>query len=219
MGKNEEQAVALPPLPGELTPTSYTLPERGFGIYRWEKILGTLLAIEQSVQWWIGDALLWGRAHYHEMHSHALGQGGEYARSTLLRCASVAEQYAPDQRRENLSFTHHRLLVTHSQRDAWLDRCEQDNISCDQLSALLRQERALPGRALVVPLEVLDAMRGVQDNLANMWRDPSKPYLRDVRLDDGRLVMIAVSLDIREGVHHGEAEGSNGAVEIGKIPA
>lgn len=100
-------------LPGTLRDDGYDLPP-GLPFDRWCEILETLQAIDRSVKWALGDALLYGEATYGEDASQAYPDafsGSPYAESTLRAAAWVAERFPRGTRVPGVTWTHHRVVA------------------------------------------------------------------------------------------------------------
>lgn len=95
--------------PGSLTRTGLNLPA-GLPFEEWEAIGKTLLHVEQSVQWAIGDWLNYGERTYGEAYAQAVEATG-YSYQTLRDSAWVAGAINLSDRSDNLPWTHHRILA------------------------------------------------------------------------------------------------------------
>lgn len=93
----------------ELTPTGLSLPP-GLPFPQWEAIGRTLIHVEQSVQWAIGDWLNYGERAYGEKYAQAVEATG-YSYQSLADAAWVAAKIQSSDRSENLGWTHHRILA------------------------------------------------------------------------------------------------------------
>lgn len=72
----------------------------------WSEVVGRLKSAEKSIQWWLGDALLFGERKYGEMYSQALEET-DYAYGTLRNAAWVAGKIELSRRHDNLPYAHH----------------------------------------------------------------------------------------------------------------
>lgn len=100
-------------LPGRLRWDGYELPPN-LPFERWCEILETLQTIDRSVKWWLGDALRYGEATYHELASQAFPDaftGSVYAESTLRAAAWVSDRFPRGTRVEGVTWTHHRVVA------------------------------------------------------------------------------------------------------------
>jgi hypothetical protein len=115
---------------GELTLTAWA----DFG-----KRLGTL---GRGVGWWIGDWLLYGNERYGEKYSRASRITG-YDAQTLMNMVYVASRFAPDRRREQLSWSHHAELAAFElgDQERWLELAIRERISVRSLRLEVRTVR------------------------------------------------------------------------------
>lgn len=98
-------------LPGLLQPRSYVLPD-GLSYERWASIGASLQQIRDSINFWIGDWLIYGERHFGEDAYAAVrddikaifGRGEESIDQAIL----VARSYPPDTRVPELKWSHHR---------------------------------------------------------------------------------------------------------------
>ena len=89
--------------------TGLRLP-RGVKYEQWERLLGTLLAIDEGVPWAIGDAINYGEHEYGEMYSQAIeATGMTYGR--LSKLVYVARRWTYNDRRAGIPFSHYELLA------------------------------------------------------------------------------------------------------------
>lgn len=87
----------------------------------WESVGGILNRLEGSIQWLLGDWLNHGEKAYGEKYQEALEET-DYEYQTLRVYASVAAAYELLIRNQQLTFSHHRLVVADplELRDLWL---------------------------------------------------------------------------------------------------
>jgi hypothetical protein len=77
----------------------------------WENLGQALQVLEQAVQWYIGDWLVYGERAYGDLCHQGVEMTGRAAQ-TLSNCAWVAGHVPPEVRREELSFTHHSFVAS-----------------------------------------------------------------------------------------------------------
>lgn len=100
-------------------------------------------ALGRAVGWWIGDWLRYGNERWGERYVRASRITG-YDVQTLMNMVYVASAYAPSQRHEALSWTHHAEVAALDdpvERDALLTRAEQERLSARCLREELRRRR------------------------------------------------------------------------------
>ena len=131
-----------------LTRTSW-LPGGELRLSDWVKHGRRLGVIGRGVGWWIGDWLRYGNMKFGERYVRASRITG-YDVQTLMNMVYVATAYEPEQRRSNLSWSHHAELAAlpTDERDRWLDLAESNRLSVRCLREELRRERrAVAGEA------------------------------------------------------------------------
>lgn len=123
-----------------LTETGLNLPSN-LKYEHWEAIGQQLRTMERSVQWWIGDWLNYGERRWGEKYAQAVLETGK-SYSTLTKYASVAGRYEVFRRRQTLPWSHHAAVVglPEEERDAWLDRAENEEWSEGELRGRLRNK-------------------------------------------------------------------------------
>jgi len=96
-------------LPVGLTPIGLALPD-DLSKSAWQEI-GKQLAISEAIQWALGDWYLWGRKKWGKKAAEKLAAETGYSKYTLYAYGEVAEQIEFCRRLQNLSFSHHRVVV------------------------------------------------------------------------------------------------------------
>lgn len=143
------------PLPGLLREDGYSLPP-GLAFGRWCGIMTTLQTMQRRVNWWAGDALLYGEDHYGEDAYAAIqeitGRGDE----SLKQAAWVAGRFPPSTRVTALEWSHHRAVagLEPEARSALLSEAVAANLSTRELVARVKVEqekaRAVPAASAPV---------------------------------------------------------------------
>jgi hypothetical protein len=133
-----ERAGALGPVGLDLTMRSDMTYEQYVAIGR---LLGRATA---AIRWAVGDYLAFGEDRFGELAAQAseeLGLSPE-GRMELLR---VSRSIPRHRRRARLSWSHHRAVasrhITPSERDALLDRAEQEGLTANDLTEAVREVR------------------------------------------------------------------------------
>jgi N6-adenosine-specific RNA methylase IME4 len=96
-----------------------------------------LKQMERSVMWWIGDWVNFGERRYGEKYAQAL-EATPYEYATLRDAAWVAGRIELSRRRDNLSWSHHRVaaaLATQEEADEILARAVAEKLSRNDLRA------------------------------------------------------------------------------------
>jgi hypothetical protein len=96
-------------------------------------------AIGRGSQWWIGDWIRYGTDKWGEKYSEAARITG-YDPHTLRNMAYVASRFDLSLRRDNLTWSHHVLLVSlaRDEQHHWLDRAGEERMSVADLRIELR---------------------------------------------------------------------------------
>lgn len=125
-GHVSDLAVRDEPLPGAVTDTALVLPP-DLSYPEWEEAGRRLQRWEKSLQWWIGDWLVYGEDHFPDRYSQAL-EATEYAYRTLANCAYVARAIPGPSRRRELTFSHHSEVASlpAAERELVLDQAESE---------------------------------------------------------------------------------------------
>lgn len=160
--------------------TGLTLPP-GLDYEAWEQIGTALQQMEKSVMWWIGDWLRYGERAYGESYTQAIETTGRSYQS----CANakyVAGRIEFSRRRENVSWSHHAEVAAlePAEQDVWLNTCEQDDISRNQLRQEVQRAKMLA--SLPAPTEhanvVTDICELVRrgEKFGTIYADPPWQY-------------------------------------------
>lgn len=120
------------------TDTSLTLPP-GLPYDTWANLMRHLIRVRVGIDWWLGDAWLFGEHEYGEARAHAadLGFGDP---KPLQTAAWVSSRFTPSRRREHVSFSHHREVAPLEpvDADALLDTVEAENLTREELRHRVR---------------------------------------------------------------------------------
>lgn len=97
----------------------------------------------QTVQWWVGDWLLWGRHAHGEKFAQAVVETGK-AERTLANLQWVASAFDPSRRRESLKFGHHAEVAALPEADQedLLDEAEENGYSVKDLRDRVQDRKA-----------------------------------------------------------------------------
>lgn len=160
-------AIAIGSLADQVTETALILPadlervawfeigERFSAMYR-----GALL-------WWIGDWLEYGIAHF-DLDAETAAEQTDFDATALKAILQVARAFAPDRRRETLSFWKHAEVVSLPPElaDHWLDECIENAWTRDDLRAAIRPPKE---RAAIEIGSSLDVVRVMQRRVASLF--------------------------------------------------
>lgn len=134
-------------------PTGLTLPD-DLGYDDWVALGGPLLGAARASMWWVGDWIRHGQAAYGQKYTVALDLTG-LAYQTLRHAVMVCEALPAFMRRTGLSFTHHQIVVQQvpdrAEWAGWLDRCESEGLTSDELRTEIRAARAVDAPSEDVP--------------------------------------------------------------------
>jgi hypothetical protein len=127
---------------GKPSRTSLNLPD-DLSFEDWEETGRTLGDIDRAVQWWVGDWLNFGEAHYGEKYAQAMDVTGlDY--STLANYGWVAREVESSRRRESLSFSHHAEVAAldPAKQRSWLVEAEASKWSRNKLRQEVKDDKA-----------------------------------------------------------------------------
>lgn len=147
-------------LRGELSKTAFVIPD-GLAFDEWAEMGHPLIVMAQASMWWIGDWLHYGERNYGETYTQAVEATG-YNIKTLQNAMWVADRFPPEERREELSFSHHRAVASleSSPRGELLQRAVDDRMSEGELIGRVKAIKAAkkspsgasrPGKVEVIP--------------------------------------------------------------------
>lgn len=94
---------------GETTEVSWS-PPASMDYESWYRIGATLQQINRSLGWWIGDWLNAGEQKYGETYAQAI-EWTDHSVETLRKYKAVSERIKPENRRADLSWTHHLIVA------------------------------------------------------------------------------------------------------------
>ena len=122
-------------------------------VKRWITYGKRFARLSSASNWWIGDWIRYGNAHYGEKYGAASKTTG-YDRQTLMNMAYVSSRFSIERRREGVSWSHHAELAAFpdAQQDAWLDLTEREHLTVRNLREEVRrglsaQRKPSPGDA------------------------------------------------------------------------
>lgn len=146
-------------LRGELSKTAFIIPD-GLAFDEWAQMGHPLIVMAQASMWWIGDWLHYGERNYGETYSQAVEATG-YKVKTLQNAMWVADRFPPEERREELSFSHHRAVASleSSPRGELLQRAVDEHMSEGELIGRVKAIKAAekePERPKASKVEVID---------------------------------------------------------------
>lgn len=136
--------------------TALTLPE-GLDFEAWAEIGRSLLAATEAVAWWVGDWMRYGERVYGAQYSAAIeGLGLRLEPGTLADYQWVAGHVAPDRRRSELSWRHHREVAAlePEAQIAWLNTAAEGGWSSRELAAAVRRDTDGPAPADPAPADL-----------------------------------------------------------------
>jgi hypothetical protein len=109
-------------------------------VRRWITYGKRFARLGSASNWWIGDWIRYGNAHYGEKYGAASKTTG-YDRQTLMNMAYVASRFNTQRRRERVSWSHHAELAAlpEAQQDDWLDLTEREHLSVRSLREEVRR--------------------------------------------------------------------------------
>lgn len=183
--RNVENAL-VPTGDGAIQFGAFRLTRRGISsavavdVSEWQRLGSVLFRLEQSIQWLIGDWILYGEHTYGRTYEQIASETG-YEKTSLYQYKYVAEKVDFSIRIENLSFGHHQLVAGKSKDEQrhWLELAEREGWSVARLRAEINALPSLP--PTVRPL----TDRANKLRFQRVWRalETGKPVNKDdVRL-------------------------------------
>lgn len=116
---------------------------RGTPTYdEWYAAITWAKQVEKASPFWVGDLLQWGEAKFGEMASQVHEAIG-YEYQTSANAQYVCKKIPPERRRPTVPFSHHAEVASlpPAEQDKWLDKCETENLTREQLRVQLRAEK------------------------------------------------------------------------------
>jgi hypothetical protein len=109
-------------------------------VKRWITYGKRFARLGSASNWWIGDWIRYGNAHYGEKYGAASKTTG-YDRQTLMNMAYVSSRFSVERRREGVSWSHHAELAAlpDAQQDTWLDLTEREHLTVRSLRDEVRR--------------------------------------------------------------------------------
>lgn len=144
--------LALPQLPGiEVSAMGVCVTKDGaLTPDACHRLFALAMAMHRASNWVLGDTLLlcertWGNQHIGSKYEEAAAATG-MSKSTLMGIVATCRAFPQEKRHDGLTFTHH-LEAAHTagtteQRDAALQKAEDEGMSCSALRKALRAEAA-----------------------------------------------------------------------------
>ncbi|OXS35313.1 antibiotic biosynthesis protein [Streptomyces sp. XY006] len=140
----------------------------GLAFAEWENAGRQLSGLLNSSSWWLGDWLVYGKAHYADRYERGIRAAGlQY--QTLRNYAWVSRRFDLERRRSALSFQHHAELASLpvDEQETWLDRAERMQWSTKQLRNAIRSERQ--GSSPQPDVAATTRRLAVPDNRLQWW--------------------------------------------------
>jgi len=151
----------------EIMPTGLAIREP-LTFAEWLDCGHVLWRIKQSVQWCIGDWVLYGERQYGEMYAQAL-EDTHYQYGSLRNLVSLAGKIELSRRHDNLSWSHHSAVAALEvgEQDRMLDEAEANGWTREELRGVVidlngddrKVPAANPGNRLRKLEAVADAAR------------------------------------------------------------
>lgn len=111
-------------------------------IKEWAATGEAVFGMRASMDWWLGDWLVYGEEHYGDDIYQYINCDLSYG--TLWAIKKVCKTIAPEKRRKELSFAHHHAvayLESEEERDKYLDIAVKKKIGKNSLIRLIRTDK------------------------------------------------------------------------------
>lgn len=118
---------------------SLTLPD--LTIIEWLQAGRSLVAMKNSINWWLGDWLVYGENKFGDEIYNYLNH--DLAYKTILTIKKVCRAFPPDKRKGELSFSHHAVIAyikDDEERFKYLDVAIEEKLSKDMLLHRVRED-------------------------------------------------------------------------------
>ncbi len=122
----------------EMSETAWT-PLGDMSWDQWETAGVQLQRMGRAVNFWIGDWVRWGEAHYGDQYVQAIDLTGlDY--QTVANVVSVSKRVSPERRRPGLSWSHHEVVASlpPAEQDRWLEEAEVEGYTRNRLRSRLQ---------------------------------------------------------------------------------
>lgn len=138
----------------------------------WRAAVEWCQKVEKASQFWVGDLLAYGDK-YGEIASQVL-EATDYAMQTCANAKYTCNAIPPERRRASVPFSHHHeiaALPTVEEQDFWLNKCEVEDLTRDQLRVQIKAAKsAEAGHAVELWLLVKCADIDDQQKLADRMK-------------------------------------------------
>lgn len=129
---------------GETTPVSWQ-PKGNLSFEEWIAIGNTLQQVNASLNWWIGDWLIYGEGKWGEMYAQAVETTGwDYDRLSKAKWVAARVQFC--KRLQNLTWSHHHEVASldPEAQEKWLMRAEAERWSVRRLREEIKGPKLPP---------------------------------------------------------------------------
>lgn len=113
----------------------------GLEFQEWERLMNSLLSIDEGQYWWIGDVFAFGEDHFGEEAFQAFrAMPLKYNEKTVANRAYVSRHVARKIRRADLSWSHHREVSALAEKDQarLLKQAADETLACRDLKPLVQ---------------------------------------------------------------------------------
>ena len=130
-------------VPGELTATGMALAPGKLTYDKWASIGTKLREMNTASRWWLGDWVIYGERYLAETYTQAL-EDTDYDKETVRGFAYVCERFEPERRRDDVSWSHHRVVAAlpPKEADRWLKLAAKNNWTVKELKKEIRKAKA-----------------------------------------------------------------------------
>lgn len=168
-----------------LMKTGAQVPESVVPFDVWQAAVVWCMEVEKASPFWVGDLQLYGE-HYGEDASQVL-YGTDYAIQSIRNARYTCKAIPPERRRPDVPFSHHQEIASLrvpgtatiadpggvpdvAAQTFWLDKCEQEKLTRDQLRVQLKAAKATAAGQqvelwLMVKCSTVDAQEELADRL------------------------------------------------------
>lgn len=136
------------------------IPPEDMAFEDWEHTLRGFIEAQNSLNWLVGDGLNYGERKWGEMYAQAI-LVTDWAYQRLADAKWVAAAVPQENRRDNLTWTHHKHVakLPPVAQDEWLAQADENGWSTAELRGRMNGTKKLPEPDVVIEPAPRDAKR------------------------------------------------------------
>ena len=133
------ELITAPVVDVQVTETAW-VPQGDMPFEQWVSAGHELQRLFRSIQWLVGDWLLYGEGHYSGRYDQAIDVTGLDV-TTLMNVTRVSRCIPPPRRRAQLSWSHHEAVASlpACEQDEWLQAAEAEHMTVARLRSSMQK--------------------------------------------------------------------------------